>query len=275
MTQIYIAPFHTNPLNSDITPKAIEENWPYDNGDDPSFQVARKFGGKLTWGVCRPDVRNSLYEGDIVVFFSYSRHNAHIDSNYRMCGLATVERKVSQTDIWQDPDLSYLQSHQNLLVRPSNDEENVWEHYEPALPGSKAHKTWLWRCTNRSQNKHEFKRIQKTDKFKIGTAINGIPVYFVPNYILFSSYPTKTWILSNPPVVAKYKSGNKYEEWNEDSFSKGIRELTLGKAANIRGVERNLRTENKYLSHRHIKFDLPVSQAENWRKSLIQFIENR
>jgi hypothetical protein len=49
----------------------IDGEWPYDNGDDPSFYVARR-GGLLTWGVCRQDVRNSIEPGSIVVFFAYT-----------------------------------------------------------------------------------------------------------------------------------------------------------------------------------------------------------
>jgi hypothetical protein len=45
-----------------IVETAIRDaEWPYDNGDDPSFHVARK-SGRLTWGVCRKafETRSSL-----------------------------------------------------------------------------------------------------------------------------------------------------------------------------------------------------------------------
>jgi len=36
-----------------------DAEWPYDNGDDPSFHMARK-SGRLTWGVCRKGLRNAI-----------------------------------------------------------------------------------------------------------------------------------------------------------------------------------------------------------------------
>ena len=48
-----------------VVEEAIErDEWPYDNGDDPSFYVANQ-GGVLTWGVCRQDVRNSIPMGSV------------------------------------------------------------------------------------------------------------------------------------------------------------------------------------------------------------------
>ena len=45
----------------------------YDWGDDPAFYAAEKFGGNVTWGVCRHDVRKKLDKGDVVVFFCATR----------------------------------------------------------------------------------------------------------------------------------------------------------------------------------------------------------
>ncbi len=35
--------------------------------------MPRKFGGPLSWGICRQDVRNRLPHGDLVVFFSFRK----------------------------------------------------------------------------------------------------------------------------------------------------------------------------------------------------------
>jgi hypothetical protein len=73
-TRIYFAPFHAAIGDSSVSPcgstmevfrRAVSrQDWPYDGGDDPSFYAMRKFGGQLSWGVCRQDVRNSLRPND-------------------------------------------------------------------------------------------------------------------------------------------------------------------------------------------------------------------
>jgi hypothetical protein len=63
----------------------------------------RKFGGQLSWGICRQDVRNALSDGDIAIFFSFRKCSDN-ESEYRFCGVATVERMVNQADIWKKED---------------------------------------------------------------------------------------------------------------------------------------------------------------------------
>jgi len=91
-TSIYLVCFHsTNPESLDrangqflIVETAIRNGeWPYDNGDDPSFYVARK-GGRLTWGVCRQDLPNQIERDSIVVFFSFT-HLKNNETLYRLC----------------------------------------------------------------------------------------------------------------------------------------------------------------------------------------------
>lgn len=58
-TSVYLACFHSEPGHMKgsagqcaMVEAAIERGeWPYDNGDDPSFYVARKCGGRLL-GTC-------------------------------------------------------------------------------------------------------------------------------------------------------------------------------------------------------------------------------
>ena len=70
----------------------------YDWGDDPSFFAAQHLLGdvrKASWGVCRRDVRNSLEERDVVVFFC--GREVERAWHYHFVGfgtvLALVERK--------------------------------------------------------------------------------------------------------------------------------------------------------------------------------------
>src|SRR2546427_3816607 len=75
-----------------VVEEAIEQNdWPYDNGDDPSFYVARR-GGPLTWGVCRQDLRNAISIGSIVVFFSFTPLEPG-EILYRLSAVASVAQR--------------------------------------------------------------------------------------------------------------------------------------------------------------------------------------
>jgi hypothetical protein len=109
MTAVYLVPYHSEPglhLDGCAGQFATVENaivageWPYDNGDDPSFYVARN-GGPLTWGVCRQDVRNSIESGSIVVFFSYT--SRHDKVRYRLSAVATVADNVDRRTVFTDP----------------------------------------------------------------------------------------------------------------------------------------------------------------------------
>ena len=84
-----------------IVERAIRDaEWPYDNGDDPSFYVAR-MGGTLTGGVCREDLRNAIAKDSIVVFFSFiPLTNGEI--LYRLCAVATVDDKVDHRAVHLD-----------------------------------------------------------------------------------------------------------------------------------------------------------------------------
>src|SRR5579862_7511736 len=154
-TRIYFAPFHATLDDSSMSPcgstiaafkKALKlRDWPYDSGDDPSFYAAGRFGGQLSWGICRQDVRNRLDSGDMVVFFSFRKFKRTGDSEYRLCALATVDRKTSQIDLWKDQNLEIYRKYFNLLIRPSGSENDGWEHFEPTLEGSRLHDDWLWR----------------------------------------------------------------------------------------------------------------------------------
>ena len=275
MTRIYIAPFHSRSLDLEKTAVILgRDTWPYDYGDDPSFYTMRRLGGRLSWGVCRPDVRNAIQEGDITVFFSYAKCKDG-KSEYRFCCIATVDCKISQADIWQKERFFEFQKYCNLLVRPSKP-DGVWEHFEPCLQGSRAHKHWLWRCAEHSHlKKEEFQKIVEMNSFKPGIQKNGKQINFAHNYVIFSLDPTKTYVLSNPPIIANHVKGQHHEEWNEDNFSQLIWSYTLEKAMHTNDKERWLRTKNIQQPHRHIVFELPDENANNWRANILQLVEGR
>jgi hypothetical protein len=249
------------------------QDWPYDGGDDPSFYAARKFGGQLSWGVCRQDVRNNLRPNDIVVFFSFKKFEDTGDSEYSLCAVATVERKVSQMEVWQDHHLRLYRKYFNLLIRPSRSVHLGWEHFEPT---SQAHDDWLWRIADHDRlRKENFKAIQKTDFLERETTVRGNPVVIARNYILFSVDPQKTHVLFNPPVVAWHSKGRAAEEWNQDKFSQAVRRLTLRVAERANGRWRSLRIRNSQRAHRHIVFEMSPSEADRWRDKLLALVGRR
>jgi hypothetical protein len=99
-TDIYVACFHSQPGQDlrgasgqfEIVEKAIQNGeWPYDNGDDPSFFQARR-QNLLTWGVCRQNVRNAIRKDDIVVFISFTKIDGR--TIYRLCSAARSPMRI-------------------------------------------------------------------------------------------------------------------------------------------------------------------------------------
>lgn len=90
----------------------------YDWGDDPSFFAAEHLFGdvrKASWGVCRADVRNSLKEGDLVVFFCGCQ-----DKNvwrYYFVGFGIVQTVVPRAALWTDPVHALYCNFYNVLAR--------------------------------------------------------------------------------------------------------------------------------------------------------------
>src|SRR4029077_18124469 len=142
-----------------------------------------KFGGQLSWGVCRQDVRNKLCPDDILGFFSFRKFVDTGDSEYRLCAVATVERKASQINLWQNKALKRFTKYSNLLIKPSERSCRTWEHSEPDLEGSRVHHDWLWRIADhRGFRKKDFKNLEETNLLEPGATIQGRSVVVTPNY---------------------------------------------------------------------------------------------
>lgn len=289
--RIYFAPFHARLGNSSNSPcgstiatfrnTVSRQDWPYDIGDDPSFYAMKKFKCQLSWGICRQDVRNSLRPGDIVVFFSFRKFEDTGDTQYRLCALATVDKKVSQIDIWKDKNLQIYTKYFNLLIRPSGPEREGWKHFEPPAEGPLGHQDWIWRIAkHRGLRKENFKNLEKNNYFdekKNYFDLGDQPVVVIPNYVLFSPDREKTHVLSKPPVIACHAKakGETAEKWNPDVFSQAVKRMTLEKAMNVNGRERWLRTSNPQRPHRHITFTLSRSKAKAWLSEFLLLTGNR
>ncbi len=278
-TTIYLVCFHSEkpkPKSLDRTKgqfrkveDAIDKNeWPYDNGDDPSFYVARK-GGRLTWGVCRQDLRNPIERGDIVVFFSYTSLSDN-DILYRLCAVATVDDKVDHRAIYTDPRLvEFRDSYINRLIIPDN---GGWRYDESDRPKSGRHKNWIWRIavhphSGRDAFIDRHNRAYPQGSFSDSAADSG-EFKLARNYILFSDQSDHTFISPYPPKVATAVKGQN-ECWSHEA----LRALTVGKAGALRADRRDyLRTAGGaggYV-HRQLRFEMPADCADKWREELIE-----
>lgn len=247
---------------------ALQRNeWPYDKGDDPSFFSQRWFRGNLTWGICRQQVRNRIQPGDIVVFFSFRRRKPNAETEYRLCAIATVERKLRQTDIFSDPGLRLYRRYLNLLIRKGRSGD--WEHYERASPEREWHKDWVWRIADHAGNrKTYFQHLNAAREIPPTAALNGHRVAIAANYVVFSADPAETFVLAEPPFVARSERAGLNEEWNTDRTSQAVKNLTVA-LAKERGGRGTLRTRNLQRAHPCDRWVMSPEEARRWRELLI------
>jgi len=278
LTPIYLVCFHS------VTPETLsgasgqyltvetairDGEWPYDNGDDPSFHVARR-GGPLTWGVCRQKLRNAILAESIVVFFAFTPI-ADERIVYRFCAVATVVDKVDHRAIHRDRRFAKLRDRYiNRLIVPENGE---WRHDEEDRRRSARHKDWLWRIADHAGlTKEEFgakyASIYRNESFS-ESAVTRRALRLGRNYVVFSTLSDHTFISSNPPRVAVAVKGQR-EKW----LNLRLRAMTVGTAARLGGRD-YLRVQNP--SHRNvhppIRFEMPTIKASRWRDALIAALE--
>jgi hypothetical protein len=275
VTSIYLVPYRSQPDlhlkgssgQFSVVERAITaREWPYDNGDDPSFYVKDK-GGELTWGVCRQDVRNSIKPGSIVVFFSFTSVSPGT-VQYRLSAVATVEGKVDRRQVYKDAHFrEHCHLYLNVLIKPKN---SGWEYDENDRERKAQHRDWLWRIAVHERLKKiefdsKFWSIYKTRRFSDGD------IELTKNYVIFSAEQDKTYIPMNPPEVAMASKGQ-HEQWSDLE----LRRLTVEKSP-TREKRNYLRTKNPSNRNIHpeIRFDLPSEEATDWRKLLILELKKR
>ncbi len=246
---------------------AAQFRFPYDVGDDPAFFSAQHFGGPITWGVCRPDVRCAIRRDDGIVFFAAQKNSKdNRTTDYRFVAALRVNDKIRHTEVSQHP---IFKHYLNLMIRPRG---AGWEHYEPAA--NPVHRDWLWRITCKSSTsscdlppKVQIHTDEAGNKEKVrcweaaGKAhepgsplmIGKQPVPVAANYVIFST--TSVVLADDPPRVARYREGG-HEAWQTDPTSQKIRDLVLRNG-------RYLRTSNYQQPHRHIRHQLAESDLQN------------
>jgi hypothetical protein len=280
-TAIYLLCFHSQKAVSFneserqflVVERAISDGeWPYDNGDDPSFYVARK-GGCLTWGVCRQEVRNSIPVGSLAAFFSFtSLQDGRV--LYRLCGVTTVIGKLDVRAVHRDDSFApFRHLYINSVIRPDID---GWRYDESDRPFSQRHGDWLWRVSDhRGVNQKTFnKRYEQIYRsgFLPESSLADGDLTLAENYVLFSTGMPDGHISRKPPEVAIARKGE-HEKWNDTT----LRSLTVGTAARFLKSKRSyLRVVNKSGRnvHRHIRFMMPSDKAVEWRDELIDALKS-
>jgi hypothetical protein len=254
----------------------------YDISDDPSFFAYRVLRNKqdgLSWGICRPDLRNVLEKDDVVMFFAVdiAEKNNRCDgvNNYYFIGYATVKEKIKQIDIWDTQQYTDFQKYCNLVIRRSNDGK---VRYQEIIEDKYGHKRdWLWKIADNyigcgdlgtlEVTKNSFGKLSKDF---CETPISEIPgqIKMNSNYIVFHKDANKIRILDKPMFVATYKKevDGRLEKWNDDTHSSSLRELIM-KGKN----RKNLRIDND-LAHRHIRIT-PSDGIDKFKENLNKIID--
>lgn len=283
MPRVFLAPYESPVLGaredgscakpfSRLHTVMLKRLWPYDYGDDPAFFSREHHRANLTWGVCRPDVRTQCERDDVVVFFSFT--NTGTGTDYHLCAVATVESKITHSDIFNNPRFEVFRKYLNLLVRPSHKSRSLWIHYEPGAPRKKWHnKDWVGRLTKyREYAKRDLEQVAKLPNIRVGSCIGRKPFQFGHNYVIFSQDPSLTAFIVSPPKVAHARP-YEAERWCKDRFSRMIFEKTVG-IAHAHGIRRSLRIENK-AQHAHspsARWNDTAESVSIWRASFLELL---
>lgn len=239
--------------------------WPGDLGDDPAFLAHRAKKGELTWGVCRPDLRNALLKDDLVIFFATTKSpSKEKPSPYWFVGFATVAAKLSQNAIWQKRSASKYRRYMNLLITPKDKSKTIYEHYEPCE--GQSHPDWLWRLVKHHGKKKAYLLLGSRDTVNLGQdeRPDGGRLVLAENYIIFATDPDLTRVLQVPPIVANATKPGVAETWRQQFHP--LRDLILPTSSG----RRSLRTTNpRNGAHRHVRVDASVDELREALKRLV------
>jgi hypothetical protein len=229
--------------------------WPYDVGDDPSFCSARRTRGQVTWGVCRQDVRSQLQPGDVVIFFVVQYAANRIDSSYRFAAALSVQTSITEDKVFHATPYTTFGQYLNLLIRPCR---SGWEHLEPSLPRRYWHDDWLWRISKHNgQRKAAFMQAGLAHVPGQPLIVGGRPVQLAPNYVIFSSSPSESFVAETPPLVAQWSREEPFEKWRDTPKANAIRTIAFTRLG-----RNNLRTRNRQQTHRHVWVATSMSGCE-------------
>ena len=196
----------------------------FDWGDDPSFFSAQRTQGSAehaAWGVCRPNLRAVLKNGDVVVFFCAKRiARESRATDYFFIGVGTVSAVIlDRREIWAKSKYRRYRDHYNILARYSRNGPAQHETFHPY------HENWKHRLAS--------------------------------PYVLFS--PAKSrFNLRNPLHVATSHNGAR-EVWRSAKSAK-VSQLERVLFVGLR-IARRLRTSRRWNAHPHINLTRRLAAA--------------
>lgn len=166
----------------------------FDWGDDPSFFAASEMLGdvrRASWGVCRPDVRETVEKGSFIAFFcAKPRLSDHAVVDYYYIGVGTVRTKIDRSTLWTDAAYQPYRQFYNVLATMRCGKEARHERFHPY------HENWRKRLSP---------------------------------YVIFEANDELTQFnIETPLYVATYRGG-KAETWKSDLPASRLKELLFGK----------------------------------------------
>jgi hypothetical protein len=243
-----------------------KQAWPYGCGDDPSFFCHHIYGTPLTWGVTRGDIRNRIEEGDVALFFSFSKLESG-SIEYRFCAAARVEKNIRRTDIFRRPKYNPYRDHLNLLINPLG--KGRWAHREPGLFPKDWHENWVSLFVSGASAKESVcKEANDEDSVMLSGRADGRFLHCGRNYVILSSNPIETQVMSHPPVVAFAMEGAP-EHWVVSKPAQRLCRLTMGTAQEYRASRSTLRTRSKGDPHPSLRWSMPPARLDRWFEHLL------
>ena len=243
-----------------------KQAWPYGYGDDPSFFCHHIYGAPLTWGVTNRDIRDQIEEGDVALFFSFSTLASGC-IEYRFCAAARVQNNIRRTDIFRRPQYAPYRDHLNLLVHPVRN--GWWAHREPGLLPEDWHEDWVSLFVSADgANESVCNEANAEDSVMLSPRADPRFLHCGGNYVIFSSNPIETQVMSHPPVVA-FAMPSAPEHWVVSKPAQRLWRLTLGTAQESQASRVKLRTRNKNVPHPSLKWSMPPGRLDRWFEQLL------
>lgn len=275
VVDIYVLAYHSEPGQDlehasgqfQMVEEAICQGpFPYDNGDDPSFFVQRH-GGRLTWGVCRTDVRAAIRVDSIAVFISFTtKPESAIE--YRLSAIATVDDKLPHSSAFEDARLKG-EPYINAMIHPAI---GGWEYGEGDRRREARHSNWLWRLADHQREKSRQFSGHYADVYAGGAIRRGDltsgRIAFANNYILFCDSKERTYVHKDPPMVAVAIKGQN-ERWADTPFRSLVRDTMMAACG-----RQHLRSTGRGYAHPKVHFRLPAGEAANWRAKVIAELQS-
>jgi hypothetical protein len=238
-----------------------------DTGDDPSFlarSIFRNSDGRLSWGICRPDVRNLIAIDDWAIFIAFETL-PNGEGKYYLKAVCQVESKISMWDVVESNITPYSR-YGNLLLSYSNKKYSHHEFLDALGSDIIGHTDWYNRIGQfdwpliktlsnfkgkgyRDKYRHFFENTFNSKHFSLTTLKHQWHYQPLNNYIIFGK---RSIIIPNGIHIADIKRRH-FEVWVNSAVANSLKQLSM------RDNEKYLRTTRLGVRggypHRHIRKD--------------------